>query len=111
MIDLDKWTKEYIGKWVKYTGKGMEHLSHKVSRGKIGKIKFRSGNGVFVVYECKGNWNKFREYYSILTEARDLEFCEAGPMTKSEMYHKIRDYDSSIRDANGEREEDETISE
>ena len=102
MIDLDKWIKDfsYVGKWVRYTGRGMEYLSHKVARGKIGKIKFRSGSNIFIVYECGGNWDKFRGYVSIPTEAEDLEFCEAGPMTKSEIYHKIRDYDSSVRDAN-----------
>ena len=106
MIDKNKWTKDFVGKWVKYTGKGMEYLSHKVTRGKIGKIKFRSGSNIFVVYECGGNWNKFRGYVSIPTEAEDLKFCGAGPMTKSEIYHKIRDYDSSVRDVNGEEDID-----
>lgn len=97
MIDLNKWTKEFVGKWVKYTGRGFEYLSHKVAEGKIGKIKFLSGE-IFVVYECEGNWNKFRDYEAIPTEAKDLEFCEAEPLTKEEMLYKGRDYEGGNED-------------
>ena len=100
MIDINKWTKDfsYVGKWVRYTGKSIEYLSHKVARGKIGKIKFRSGSGIFVVYECEGNWNKFGDYVSIPTQAKDLEFCEAEPPTKEEILYKGRDYEGGNED-------------
>ena len=100
MIDLDKWTKgfSYAGKWVKYTGEGMEYLSHKVAKGKIGKIKFRSGSDIYVVYECGGNWNEFKGYIAIPTEAEDLELCEAGPPTKEEVLYEGRDYEGGNKD-------------
>ena len=98
MINLDKWTKDFVGKWVKYTGYGLDYLSHKVDRNKIGKIKFRSGSGIFVVYECEGNWNKYGDYEAVPTEAKDLEFCEAEPMTKGEILFKGREYEGGNKD-------------
>ncbi len=38
----------------------------------IKEIREDNTSGVWVVYRCDGNWHKFKEYTSALTNLRDL---------------------------------------
>ena len=90
-MDINNLPKDLKGKWVVYTGS---------NKREIGRIKFRSGANMFVVYNCAGNWNRFMRYTGVYTPIKDLEFCEASKPTKDEVLYKGRDYDSSVRDVN-----------
>jgi len=69
MIDIDKLTKEDVGKCVIYSNGFKEE---------IGLIKSWNDKFIFVVYHCDGNWDKYQDYTGCATEGRYLTFKEKG---------------------------------
>ena len=41
--------------------------------GIVKEIRDNTNNSVFVVYNCAGNWDRFKDYTSVLTNLRDLK--------------------------------------
>ena len=41
--------------------------------GMVKEIRDNINDSIFVVYNCNGNWNNFRNYTSALTNLRDLK--------------------------------------
>ena len=67
MIDISKLTSDDIGSWVEYTPKNER-----------GKIKSWNDSGVFVVYDCAGEWSNFKDYTAAHTRPEDLIFVKMG---------------------------------
>lgn len=70
MIDLAQLTKNDIGKWIEYRGRGGE-----VERG---RIKSWNDKFIFVVYRCNNEWHKFQDFTGAATNPEDLVFLEGG---------------------------------
>lgn len=70
MIDITKLSDKDVGRWVVYK-------DDTASR-EVGKIKSWNNSGVFVVYNCAGNWEDdlWKEYTSAHTSPQDLEFYD-----------------------------------
>lgn len=67
-IDINKLTKEDIGKWVRYTS---------TPKDEAGRIKSWNEKWVFVVYKCDGDWDDYKNYTAAATDPKDLTFfCE-----------------------------------
>lgn len=63
MIDISRLTSSDIGRWVEYTPKNER-----------GKIKSWNDSGIFVVYDCAGEWSNFKDYTAAHTRPEDLVF-------------------------------------
>jgi len=72
MIDIAKLKKEDVGKWVLYTA------PHGTTE--KGRIKSWNSYFVFVVYNCAGEWDNFKNYTSAATKPEDLRFTSAEEM-------------------------------
>ena len=98
MIDISKLTEKDIGRWVLYKAGGCNSG--------LGKIKSYGDCYIFVVYKCKGEWNRFKEFTGVATKPKDLQFCEVlGEPTKFEVLFGGRDYDSSVKEVNESEDE------
>ena len=73
VIDITKLTDKDIGRWVIYTPS--QELGEKLEKG---KIKSWNDSGIFVVYDCAGNWmgDLWKEYTAQHTNPEDLEFAD-----------------------------------
>ena len=70
MIDIAKLTQSDIGRWVHYNpGHG---------DGENGKIKGWNESGIFVVYNCGGEWDRFKDYTAAHTKPSQLTFTKLG---------------------------------
>ena len=68
MIDI---AQLQVGQKVHYQP---EHYSEEEwENGLIKEIRDGRNDGVWVVYNCAGNWDKYRDYTSALTHLRDLK--------------------------------------
>ena len=68
MIDISKLK---IGDKVCYQP---DHYSdNEFENGMVKEIRDNINDSIFVVYNCAGNWNNFRNYTSVLTNLRDLK--------------------------------------
>lgn len=66
MIDIAKLKREDIGRWVLYTA---PHGAKEK-----GRLKGWGTNFIFVVYNCAGEWDNYRNYTSAATDPKDLRF-------------------------------------
>ena len=90
MIDIKSLTKDDVSKWVRYIKDNR--------KSELGKIKSWNKTFVFVVYKCSGDWNNFKNYTGIPTDAKDLTFCGAEPMSKSDILYEGQDYEGGNED-------------
>jgi len=68
MIDI---TQLHLGQKVHYQP---EHYNcNQWENGIIKEIREGKNDGVWVVYNCAGNWSKYQNYTSALTNLRDLK--------------------------------------
>lgn len=70
MIDVAGLRESDKGRWVEYRGSGGE-----IERG---KLKGWSDTGIFVVYKCGGEWDKFMDFTGQATKPKDLRFIKLG---------------------------------
>ena len=59
-----------VGNKVHYQPEHYEE--NKWENGMVKEIPDHTNDSVRIVYECGGNWSKFKEYTSALTNIRDL---------------------------------------
>ncbi len=89
MIDITKLSDKDVGRWVVYK-------DDTASR-EVGKIKSWNNSGVFVVYNCAGNWEDdlWKEYTSAHTSPQDLEFYDLTSNEELKRHHQGTDKDYS----------------
>ena len=68
MIDI---AKLHVGDKVHYQPE--YYGNDKWENGRIKEIRDGKIDGVWVVYNCAGNWNRYQDYTSALTNLRDLK--------------------------------------
>lgn len=73
MIDISKLNEGNVGNWVKYTSRD----GGKVEKG---RIKSWNDSGIFVVYNCAGEWDRFYDYTAAHTNPEYLEFTDEIPL-------------------------------
>jgi hypothetical protein len=71
MINLEQLTEKDIGRFVEY---------HSYPDNiETGRIKSWNKKWIFVVYNCGGDWIRYRDYTAAATNPKDLQFMEREP--------------------------------
>ena len=63
MIEIITLTSAAVGRWIKYSNE------------EIGRIKSWNSVYIFVVYNCDGNWDCFKNYTAVATDPLALDFA------------------------------------